>query len=102
MPPISFPGINDIVITDAFRRKLETSGLDGLRFQPVIKKLIVQLDWHTWDKESEEPDEYPDGSEPENYILGQPHSASTAKEMGDLWELLLNESARLCENSGRS
>jgi hypothetical protein len=49
VPPISQPGIGDIVVTDAFRKKLEASGLLGLRFQPVIKKLIVHSDWHTWD-----------------------------------------------------
>lgn len=95
VPPISLPGIGDVVITDAFRKKLEGSGLEGLRFQPVIKKLIVQSDWHQWDRQTEEPSEYPDGGEPENYILEKPHSALVAKQMGDLWELLLNESARV-------
>ncbi len=94
VPPISFPGIGDIVVTDAFRRKLEASGLAGLRFQPVVKKRIVRSDWHTWDRTVEEPAEYPDDGEPESYILEHPHSASTAEQMGDLWELLLNETAR--------
>lgn len=94
-PPISLPGIGDIVVTDVFRRKLEASGLEGLHFQPVIKKLIVQLNWHTWDREAKRPPEYPEGGEPESYILEQPHSVSAAKQMGELWELLLNDSARV-------
>ena len=54
VPPISLPGIGDIVITAEFRGKLEASGLTGLHFQPVIKKLIVWSDWETWNDEAEE------------------------------------------------
>ncbi len=94
MPPVSLPGVGDIVVTDAFRRELEASGLVGLHFQPVVKKLIVRSDWHTWDKEADSPLEIPapDG-EPEDYVLGRHHSATTAKQIGQLWELTLNESA---------
>jgi hypothetical protein len=95
VPPISLPGIGDIVVTDAFRRRLEVSGLEGLRFDKVIKKLIVRSDWHTWDRDADEPSEYPDSGEPESYVLEQPHSGITAKQMGELWELLTNESARV-------
>jgi hypothetical protein len=83
VPPISFPGISDIVVTDAFRRQLEASGLSGLRFQPVIKRRIVRLDWHLWDSGVEEPAEYPADGEPESYILERSHSASTANQIGD-------------------
>jgi hypothetical protein len=95
IPPFSLPGIGDIVVTDAFRRKLEASGLLGLRFQPVIKKLIARSEWHTWDRQASKPTEYPDEGEPEGYILDESHCAATAKEMGDLWEVLLNQSARI-------
>jgi hypothetical protein len=95
VPPISFPGIGDVVVTDTFRKKIEASGLEGLRFKTVIKKLIVRSDWHTWDRDTGEPHKYPDGGEPENYILDHPHSEDTARQMGELWELVLNESARV-------
>ena len=95
VPPISLPGISDIVVTDAFRSKLETSGLAGLRFHPLIKKQIVYSEWHTWDREAEEPFEYPEEGEPENYIDGQLHSTAIAKQMGELWELVLNRTARV-------
>jgi hypothetical protein len=72
---------------------MEASGLAGLRFQPVIKKLIVRSDWHTWDRRAESPSESPEGGEPESHILGQPHSPANAKQMGELWELVLNETA---------
>lgn len=100
VPPISLPGIGDVVVTEAFRKKLEIPGLEGLRFQPVIKKLIVRSDWHTWDKQDKQPSAYPEGGEPEGYILEQPHSVPTAKQMGDLWELLLNDSARVYRAKG--
>ena len=88
IPPISFPGIGDIVVTDEFRRQLESSGLSGLRFQPVIKKHIAHLDWRRWDLTAKRTPEYPEGGEPENYILGRPHSPEISDQMGDLWELL--------------
>ncbi|MEX0718087.1 MAG: hypothetical protein WD066_15955 [Planctomycetaceae bacterium] len=59
IPPVSLPGVGDLVVTDAFRKTLERSALAGLRFQPVIKKSIARLDWHTWDPEADEPAEYP-------------------------------------------
>lgn len=95
VPPISFPGINDIVVTDAFKQQLETSGLTGIRFQPVIKKRIVHLDWHLWDRTSDEPREYPEGGEPESYVLGRPHAPEMSKRIGDLWEVCLKEAAKV-------
>lgn len=88
IPPISFPGPGDVVVTDAFRRQMESSGLSGLRFQPVIKKHIAHVDWLRWDLSAEMPPEIPEGGEPESYILDRPHSPEISDQMGDLWELL--------------
>lgn len=93
VPPISFPGLSDIVVTDSFRHELESSVLTGLRFQPVTKKRIVHLDWHTWDCSTKEPPEYPEEGEPEGYILDRPHSQDVSDQIGDLWELLVEERA---------
>ena len=82
-------------MTDAFRRELETSGLEGLRFQPVMKKLIARYNWDAWDRDAKEPVKYPRGGEPENYILGKRHNAAAAEQMGELWEVLLGETARV-------
>jgi len=90
VPPISFPGF-EIVATNECRRRLETSGLKGLAFRPVRKARIVEFPWHTWDLAAEEPPEYPDSGEPEDYILGREHSPALAEEMGPLWELVLTE-----------
>jgi hypothetical protein len=65
-----------------------------MRFRPVIKRRIVHLDWHRWDPTAAEPVEYPDGGEPEDYILSRPHDPDLAEQMGTLWELCLEEHAR--------
>jgi len=88
IPPISFPGIGDLVITDKLRQRLETSGLSGLKFQPVIKRLIVWCPWDEWDQSASEPAEYPESGEPEDYILGQEHSDEASAWIGQLWELV--------------
>jgi hypothetical protein len=88
IPPITFPGLS-IVLTDAARILLESSGLTGFSFLPVEKKLIVELHWETWRLSAEEPADYPSSGEPEDYILGNPHSPSVAMAMGELWELVI-------------
>ena len=93
VPPISLPGINDIIVTESFRAKLEASGLTGFTFRPVIKKHIVHLEWEKWDKEALEPPMYPETGEPEDYILLQPHSPSLANRMEPLWEMVLKQTA---------
>jgi hypothetical protein len=95
IPPISFPGIGDIVVTTSFRKKLEESGLTGFHVQPVVKAHIVDLDWHRWDRSAREPKKYPAGGEPENYILDRKHSESVSRMLGDLWEIIPGEAARV-------
>jgi hypothetical protein len=89
VPPISFPGIADVVVTDSFRTALEGSGLTGFTFQPLIKARIVDLDWSAWDQLSSDPPVYPSSGEPEDYILERPHSEEMAARIGDLWEVCL-------------
>lgn len=95
IPPISLPGLGDIIVTDAFRQKLLASGLSGFHFQPVIKRHIVHLDWQTWNLSTDEPAEYPEGGEPEGYILDRPHSPAIAAAMGDLWEVIVADAANI-------
>jgi hypothetical protein len=87
--PITFPGSGDIVVTSAFRSALEKSGLERFAFRPVIKSHIVELDWESWDPTTKNPFKYPEGGEPESYLLGQPHSPAASEALGDLWELCL-------------
>jgi hypothetical protein len=92
--PMTFPGIGEVVVTDELRQQLERAGLRGLAFEPVVKRLVVQSDWHTWDQLADEPVEIPESGEPEDYVLGQSHSAGAAAEIGDLWALRLNRDAQ--------
>lgn len=89
--PITFPF--DVIVTDAFRRAFERSGLRGARFQPVIKHRIVELDWGTWDTTEEHAPELPASGEPEDYLLALPHSPKAAAAMPPLWEMVLTEDA---------
>jgi hypothetical protein len=89
IPPVTLPGVGDIVLTSEAKILLETSGLSGFSLVPVEKALIVELPWESWDLDTEEPAEYPDSGEPEDYILGQPHSPRAAAALGELWEIMV-------------
>ncbi|MCE9531014.1 MAG: hypothetical protein K8T89_07805 [Planctomycetes bacterium] len=91
LPPISFPwmraGGHRIVVSDEFRRQLESSGSADLQFGPAVKSRIIKLTWDKWDLAAEGPEQYPDG-EPENYIEDKPHNARAAAAMPKAWEFL--------------
>lgn len=95
IPPISLPGIGEVVVTDSFRRSLEESGLRGLVFEPVKKHHIARSEWHTWNTSNDEPPEFPESGEPEDYVLAKPHSPEAADEMGDLWAIILDKGAQV-------
>lgn len=94
VPPITLPAIGDVVVTDELRQALGRSCLKGFRFETVVKRLIARSDWNMWDQEADEPAEHPESGEPEDYVLGQPHSAEADEQMGDLWALELNRDAQ--------
>lgn len=89
IPPVTLPGIGDVVLTDAARLLLESSRLTGYTLRAVEKVLIVDLPWETWDLGTPEPPIFPDSGEPEDYILGQLHSSEAASALGDLWEIVV-------------
>ena len=95
IPPITFPGIGDVVLTSGAKDLLQSSGLSGFDVRPVRKILTVELHWENWDWSAEEPEQYPDSGEPEDYILGQPDSPSASAALGDLWELYVPDTARI-------
>jgi hypothetical protein len=89
IPPITLPGIGDIVLTSEAQKLLELSGLSGFSFLPVEKTLVVELHWETWNLDAEQPAQFPESGEPEDYILGKPHSPNAATELGELWEIVV-------------
>ena len=93
IPPITLPG--DIVLTSEARNLLEVSGLSGFSFLAVEKALIVELHWESWNLTADEPAEYPESEEPEDYILGRPHSRTAATGLGELWEIVVPTTARI-------
>jgi hypothetical protein len=95
IPPVSFPGLGEIVLTSNAKSLLESSGLTGYALRPVDKKLIVELHWEKWDLNAPEPASYPDTGEPEGYVLGQPHSSEAAEQLGDVWEVVVPQTVRV-------
>lgn len=93
VPPISFPGIGNIVVTDAMKQAMEHAGFRGIQYQVVRKKLIVESDWHTWDRSAKEPVRYPEGGEPEGYIDERKHSEKVSQQIGTLWSITLSPGA---------
>jgi hypothetical protein len=89
VPPISVAGLGDLLVTDAFRAQLEQAPLTGVRFRPAMKARIVRLDWERWDLTADDPQEYPDGGEPEDYILSRPHDPELAAQIGPVWEVTM-------------
>jgi hypothetical protein len=91
LPPISFPwciSTCKIIVSDTFRKTLESKGLPGITIKRAIKHRIIKLHWHKWDRSKEEPKKYT-SNEPEDYIWGKRHDPNTAKQMEVPWELCL-------------
>lgn len=95
MPPITLPGIGDLLLTSGARRALESSGLTGFSLRPVKKTHIVELHWEDWDFDADELPEYPESGEPEDLIFERPHSPTAADALGEIWEVVVPTSARI-------
>ena len=89
VPPITLAGLGDLLVTDGFRASMEEAPLAGLAFRLVHKTRIVRLRWEQWDWTADGPREYPDGGEPEAYILNRPHDRELAMAIGPIWEVLV-------------
>lgn len=87
VPPIFFPSYGNVVLTDAFKRKVQAQEFVGATFKRVQKKKIVKLNWHEWDLTAREPDRFPPENEPENYIDRRKHNEEISRQIGELWEL---------------
>lgn len=95
VPPITFPGIGDIIVTNDMKQQMEQAGFRGITFRPVEKAHIANVPWHEWDLNADEPKYYPEGGEPEGFILNEPHSAELADSLGPIWEVVLTDSAEV-------
>jgi hypothetical protein len=95
IPPITLPGIGELVLTSPAKALLESSGLSGFNFRPVDKVLTVELHWESWDLTSDQPAHFPDSGEPEDYIYGQPDSPTASAALGELWEVFVPNTAAI-------
>jgi hypothetical protein len=91
VPPITLASASagDLLVTGAFRAELARSPLTGLEFRPAEKTHIVRLEWERWDLTAEDPPAYPQGGEPESYILDRQHDPGLAAQIGPIWETVL-------------
>jgi hypothetical protein len=95
IPPITLPGLGDVVVTTDFKSELQSSGIVQVKFAPVINARVVELRWEDWDRSNPTPREIPPGGGPEDYILQREHSSAAAERLGALWEVILPEDARV-------
>jgi hypothetical protein len=87
VPPITFPGFGNVIVTEETKHLIQRSGLIGIgAFVPVVKSRIVKIMWHEWDHEAGlTPDQLPFNGEPEEYILHNPHCQDTSEIIGNMW-----------------
>jgi hypothetical protein len=94
IPPITFPGLGDVILTSQARKQLETSGLSGFEFREIEKALTSELHWESWDLTTDDPPYFPDSGEPEDYIFGQPNVPAASVALGELWEIVVPNTAK--------
>ena len=77
-----------VLVTETFRKKLSKAGFGDLEFKPTMKKRVVDIPWHTWDRTARFPPVFPNENEPEGYLLDKPHSEEAASKMENMWEFI--------------
>jgi hypothetical protein len=96
VPPMAVSGLEDLVVTKAFRPELE--GLAGVKdFLPVIKEKIVRMDWSSWRLAADEP-KLTQFREPADSILSGMHDPTLAEENGELYEVILEPDGEIDED----
>lgn len=97
-PDIVISGIDDLLVVDSVKRKIELSELKGFQFKPAIKRHISYIDWNTWDLLKNAPEFYPNDFKPENYIIDFPHSQATADKMEAVWEVIVEDNGSFIDS----
>lgn len=83
VPPISFP-FGEMLVTGSLKSEIESACPD-IAFRSTTYGRVTKLDWRSWDMTAEEPERYPAGGEPANYVEGRKHDPDVAAEMPALW-----------------
>lgn len=87
--PMTIPSPSDIIISSSLHAGIAASGLSGARFRPVRKVHVVRCKWSRHMEMMGSLPELPSSGEPED-LLDQPHDSLAEKELGDLWELVVD------------
>ena len=75
-PDIYMANTSNIIVTDRVKTLLESSDISGITgYRRAIVKKMVDIDWQSWDLDSEDPLFYPKGNSPINYT-GVTHNNS--------------------------
>ena len=86
----------NIIVTDRVKSLLESSDITGITgFRKVSVKKVVDIDWQSWDLNSEDPLFYPKGMSPENYIRKGGNSEDLMRSAPQAWELLVDRVGEL-------
>jgi hypothetical protein len=85
IPPIIVCGINTLITTNNFKELIESSHLHGYSFTPIEISKLVNIDWLSWDLNSDDPKFYPESGEPEDYIESGLNDEKLRQELNKLW-----------------
>ncbi|TWT75789.1 hypothetical protein CA13_73620 [Planctomycetes bacterium CA13] len=91
VPPVYIGGPGDnLLVSDSFRAILESSALAPFTFRETVYDKTVDVPWHTWDLNADEPESYPASYEPDGYIFDLPHDDAIEASMERIWEVVLD------------
>lgn len=100
IPEIFIANSRNLILKDDIKKGIEKAEILGIKkFKKVLKKKIVDIDWHTWDLDAKEPKYYPESGEPENYILKKKNDFSLINSTPELWELDMIQEHTICKVS---
>ena len=95
-PDIYMANTSNIIVTDRVKTLLESSDISGITgYRRAIVKKMVDIDWQSWDLDSEDPLFYPKGNSPINYIRQGANSQDLIRSAPQVWELLVGRDGEI-------
>ena len=95
-PDIYMANTSNIIVTDRVKTLLESSDISGITgYRRAIVKKMVDINWQSWDLDSEDPLFYPKGNSPINYIRQGANSEDLMRSAPQAWELLVGRDGEI-------
>ena len=95
-PDIYMANTSNIIVTGRVKTLLESSDISGITgYRRAIVKKMVDIDWQSWDLDSEDPLFYPKGNSPINYIRQGANSEDLMRSAPQAWELLVGRDGEI-------